>query len=835
MGRIRKDVGWAAACLLALLLPVYAQEGAATPPSGESSIGPGEALYMQLRDVGLDAARVYHIRDASLDRGAVHITLNDGTIAFTHDVAGKVTGAFFEGDGEVLVSPPNRVERASMALFTGGAILEETFSTAYFRFNDQAMPQWKDKVSPTDVATAFIGQWDESARILAQMDALRLLITFAQELPPAAALPATPDHPDSFLHARLQGRKLGKFDVYYDTHSPEQVRVSQLRAVEDQSYYDTWTSFTFDQSGRPPDDLTSDTGDGAAADEIQIEKYKIRAEVRPPTELKATAEVQVQVREGGSRTMLFELSRFLKIEHVEADEIPVEFIHNPALEGSRLASRGDDLVALVFPKPLVTGARMRLRFTYGGDVLADAGRGLLYVGARGTWYPNRGLTMADYDLQFRYPPPWELVATGKQTNDVDGPPATANQEVSRWVTEHPIPLAGFNLGKYVRAQAHAGAVVVDVYAARGVEKTFPQAATPGVDAGHPLLAMPVVPSPARNAQPVADLAAKAIDFFSSRFGPYPYGSLAITQMPGNLSQGWPGLIFLSSFSFLDSTERASLHISDVDSVLDKYLLVHETAHQWWGDTVTWAGYRDQWLVEALANYSSLMLLENLDPAGFRMVMQQYRENLLSSNEQNVPLSKDGPVTLGGRLSNSQFPDGYDIISYQRGTWLLHMLRCMMRDAEHAKNTASEQKGPDAFQRTLLKLRNRYDGKPITTADLVRAFEADLPPSLYYDGHKSLDWFFQGWINGAAIPRLRLQGVKFSDRARETLVNGTILQTDGPDDLVTSVPIYAETGKHTVLLGRVFADGSQTPFHLTAPAGTRKILLDPEQTVLKQEK
>ncbi len=834
MGRFLGRAVGVAACVAALAATLCGQEGVASAPV-PGAPGPAETLYTQLGDVGLDPSRVFHIRDASIDRGAVHITLNDGTIAFTQDVAGKVTGAFFEGDGEVLVSPPNRVERASMALFTGGAILEETFSTAYLRFNDQAMPQWKSKVSPTDVATAFVTQWNETARILSQMDALRLLLTFAQDLPPAShALPTT-EHPDSYLHARIQGHKLGKFDVYYDTHSPEQVRVTQMRTMQEDSYYDTWTSFAVGQSGRPPDDLTSDTGDGAAADEIHIEKYKIRAEVRPPTELKATTELQLDVREGGSRTILFELSRFLKVERAEADEIPVEFIHNPALEGSRLAARGDDLVALVFPKPLVTGEHMRLRFTYSGDVLADAGSGLLYVGARGTWYPNRGLEMADFDLQFRYPPAWELVATGKQTQELDGAMPTSTDGVSRWVTEHPIPLAGFNLGKYVRAQSHAGDVAIDVYAARGVEKTFPQGSKEGMDPTHPLLAMPVAPSPAKNAQPVADLAAKAIDFFSSRFGPYPYAKLAITQMPGNLSQGWPGLIFLSSFSFLDNTERASLHMSDVDNVMDKYLLVHETAHQWWGDTVTWAGYRDQWLVEALANYSSLMLLESLDPAGFRMVMEQYRENLLETNDDGVPLTKDGPVTLGGRLSNSQFPHGYETISYQRGTWLLHMLRCMMRDAEHEKNPSAEHNGPDAFQKTLLKLRERYAGKPITTADVIRAFEADMPPSLYYEGHKSLDWFYQGWVNGSAIPRLRLQNVKFTEHAAETLVSGTIQQGEAPEDMVTSVPVYAVTNKRTILLGRVFADGPETPFHLKAPAGTRKIVLDPEQTVLTQVK
>ena len=58
---------------------------------------PAEALYLQLGQVGLDPARVYQVRGASLDRAAIHITLEDGTIGFTQDVMGRITGAFFRG------------------------------------------------------------------------------------------------------------------------------------------------------------------------------------------------------------------------------------------------------------------------------------------------------------------------------------------------------------------------------------------------------------------------------------------------------------------------------------------------------------------------------------------------------------------------------------------------------------------------------------------------------------------------------------------------------------------------------------------------------------------
>jgi hypothetical protein len=112
------------------------------------------------------------------------------------------------------------------------------------------------------------------------------------------------------------------------------------------------------------------------------------------------------------------------------------------------------------------------------------------------------------------------------------------------------------------------------------------------------------------------------------------------------------------------------------------------------------------------------------------------------------------------------------------------------------------------------------------------FAEDLPPALRYEGKMSLDWFLVGWVNGTALPRLELKAVKFTPHGSATVVSGTILQKDAPENLVTSVPVYALlVGRKTVLLGRVFADGEESSFHLPAPASTRKILLDPNETIL----
>ena len=94
------------------------------------------ALYARIRSVALDPQRVYQVRGASIDRPNLHLDFDDGTLAFTEDICGRITGAFFEGEGEIRLRPPNRVERGSLALFTGMAILEEQFTSAYLRFND---------------------------------------------------------------------------------------------------------------------------------------------------------------------------------------------------------------------------------------------------------------------------------------------------------------------------------------------------------------------------------------------------------------------------------------------------------------------------------------------------------------------------------------------------------------------------------------------------------------------------------------------------------------------------------------------------------------------------
>lgn len=823
-------------CLIVVLACVTLGQQAS--PSAKP--GPAEDLYAKLRSVELDPTKVFKIRDAALDRASIHISLDDGVIGFTQSVAGHITGAFFEGDGELLLTPPNSVERSALASFTGGAILEEKFSGAYFRFNDDVYGELKPFLRTADDTDSFIAQWKGPAQQLSEKDALRLLLTFADGLAgdEKVSPPSTNDH---MLHVMLTGTKLGAFDVLYDSLLSEQIVAGQIKTVAGESYYDLWTSFSIPG----PHEQSEGEGAGAAPNfDFEVTKFKIDTEIKPPTEIQSKAVLTVLARKDCRRTLVFELSRLLKVEKVLADGSPVEFIHNQAIEGSQLARRGNDVVAIVLWSPLRAGQKIELSFEYSGSVLSEAASGLLYVGDRGIWYPNRGMAMADFDLEFKYPTAWTLAATGHKAEQRE----EAGRQISRWVSERPVPVVGFNLGRYSQSVSYAGKIPVLTYATANLERGFPGTSSASVpppevpyisprqNIASLALPKPLPPSPSENVRTVGATSARALEFYERYFGPYPYGELSITQMPGQVSQGWPGLIYLSSFAFLSNDQRARLGMDRNQLALAEQVVAHETAHQWWGDLVGWTSYRDQWIMEALANYSSLMLLESHDPAKFRQIMQVYKDDLIEKREKARPHGEAGPVTLGLRLSSSQFPNSYDAICYGRGTWLFHMLRTMLRDADRKSVPGRAKASADEpFVQVLRKLRNDYEGKSVSTQQLLAEFEAQLPRSLWYEGHKSLAWFYTSWIGGSAVPEFDLRGLKFADKDKATTVTGTITQQEVPEDLVTSVPVYASISGKSVFLGRVFAEGAETQFRISAPLGTRKLLLDPEQTVLSRNR
>src|ERR1051326_8156588 len=246
---------------------------AAGPPPGSSAV----ALYRELLNPSFDAKDVYQIREVSILREDLHISISDGTIAVVREVNGRITGAVFEGVGEVLLVPPNRAERTSLALFTGSAVLEQRFQSAYFRFADDALAQELRAGfrSPAEDAQEFVTRWQEPARQLARADALPILL----------GLTSAREADARFLHVRIGGTEVGIVDLFFDTNISEQINVAQASMVNNVAYYAIWTSFpmrSVRQAAGEEDPATHAT--------MEMSDYSLRVKVQPPSDLNGEAE-----------------------------------------------------------------------------------------------------------------------------------------------------------------------------------------------------------------------------------------------------------------------------------------------------------------------------------------------------------------------------------------------------------------------------------------------------------------------------------------------------------------------------------------------------------------
>src|SRR5438552_2166871 len=129
-----RDCGVSAMVFAALVVfaPKPARPQGATPAAADAT-----ALYALLRQTTVDPRQVYIVHGAKIERGGAKFFFDRGLVALFAPVGGEVTGAVFSGEGEVLLIPPNPVEKRNLNQFIGAPILEEHFVSAFMRFTHQ--------------------------------------------------------------------------------------------------------------------------------------------------------------------------------------------------------------------------------------------------------------------------------------------------------------------------------------------------------------------------------------------------------------------------------------------------------------------------------------------------------------------------------------------------------------------------------------------------------------------------------------------------------------------------------------------------------------------------
>ena len=223
-------------------------------------------------------------------------------------------------------------------------------------------------------------------------------------------------------------------------------------------------------------------------------------------------------------------------------------------------------------------------------------------------------------------------------------------------------------------------------------------------------------------------AQEVLAFYAEKYGPSPYPMLGLVVAEGKVPGGHspPGLVYLQERPPV-LRGRALPDDPSNFSDLAGFFLAHEAAHQWWGQGVAPANYRERWLSEAWAQYSAaLWLRQRLGEGAFRSMMDRMARWAIRCDSA-------GPIHLGQRLGHLRGDSRlFRAVVYDKGAWVLHMLRGLLGDEAFFR-------GSRAF---LQQHRYGKAGTEDLRAALEEASGRDLRP------------YFESWVYGTGLPTLR---------------------------------------------------------------------------------
>ena len=783
-----------------------------TQSANASSASPTpRQLYQLLQAERVDEAHVYTVHDLTLRRDGIAFTFSDGKFAFLQPVDGHFTGAVFSGRGHIFAVPPDASERASLARFLKVPLLDVEFWQAYLRFDDGTAREIQNSLAEQKAATSsdqdFTNDWNPIVTQFNPNSSLRLM----------EALLSSP--PEPYLYSALNSTTVGGFEVVLDERRAEDVLVGQSRRTSDADFFDVWTSYRTENA--PP--LTQEFNSAA---------YAIDTTIGDDLALTGNATVHLNCLAGGQRILEFELSRLLQVQTVTDDQgHPLDFFQNEDMRRKEIARRGNDLLFVALPEQAVAGQQYEFRISYHGSVIQDDGNGVYFVGARGTWYPRlAGVDQfSQFDLRFHWPKRLRLVATGEEVESAE----EGSQKTGHWRSTQPIAVAGFNLGEYA-TQSFGGTPTIQLFANQQLEQSIAAQLQQYSVGGLPQSAreFQILPNPAAVLKQLGTKLNDSVHYYEELNGPFPFRELDVSQIPGSFGQGWPGLLYLTTFVFLPPQAQQQVGLSGhTQEQVQELVPFHEVVHQWWGNLEVPASYRDVWIEEATADYQSLMYDEKRNPSKHPLQewLLRYRDALLAKEpETGKTVEQSGPLDFGYRVDSSKSPEAYRVIIYEKGAWVMHMLRMMLRDPRG--------KNPDArFEELLKNTLEDHRFQTLSTSQLENEVQRLMTPSMDLENSRSMDWFFDEWVRQTGIPEYSLT---FSVRPSKThlLIEGSLEQHDVPDIFTERVPIYglSAAGK-TLFLGSVVTTGATTTFRFTARFRPSKLIIDPEHTILCRTK
>ncbi len=794
-----------------------------------------DALLAEIKIEELRAADAVAVSDLALQAGPLRLRLTSGTVYPASPVAGRSVELIFLGQGELELDPDDPIEARQLEIYTGKRRLSEPISEAVL-------------VLALDAATDAIVARPAAARVdNANLEKAQALLVGWRASPERRRLnvdgailaDAVGDSgAEGYFAGAFEGENLGRFLYVVEPRSFEQVTLGSFEPLElndrerrqvrrhvrreqrrgrllgvsaDQlGQLDSWLSLPLQRDGRRAEGKPS----------FEPEHYDLEVTVENNgEEVLGRARVRLRATTGAGRVASFGLLPDLQVTAARDREgNPIPFFR----------SEGEALVFLAAAPP--AGSTIELELEYQGPAFEplDSVRGRSFV-MRDTlfWYPHAGAEdLATYEVKLRCPKKWQLLGAGTLVAEgVDGSTRWQTRRVTR-----PTKGITFQFGDF---ETHA----------RQLE---------GVRV---LLAVDAVSQVVITGGEVLGWITDAVEFLRGVFGRLPSEELTVVMTQQSFSQAMPGVITLSLDMMRDDAASALQGSED-----PRTIVAHEIAHQWWGIQVPWASYRDQWMSEALANYSSALYGRErlrLRSQWWPGPLSGWQADLQASATTGDDVESLGPVVLGGRLISSLSPEAYDAIVYKKGALVLNLLANLV--------------GPESFHRILRWLAQDAGLRVLSTEGFLdvigRATQLDLDPFarsfIYGTGVPEVEYSYRAEKSGEGDWRLRVEWAytnryRFRYRVVEAgrgldvvreVVPRAPMAADAELVVPVEVPLRPAAGSasgkkkkardedpaigsaSTTRTGYLLLDRSASTVELRLPEEPDKLVIDPGDTVL----
>jgi len=707
--------------------------GAASAPASSYEQRYGEVMALEPR-----ADRIAQVDNLVLRRDVAQFSLASGTLYLLSSVGGHTIGAVFQGRGTFSFSPPTRIEQDRLVRFQGTRSLEVPFTEVVLLFADTTLAELERKLTFNQAKMA------SDPRPVVKKSLEYLSSDDDKSFDPDLMAAFLNGESSDLFYAHINRDRgsplmfmLNPFEFEGVTLAIRAPRIAWTRRPE--------VICQFPRQGPPVAAGVTTERQGTAT----IRHYRLEVTLAQTgmgdLSFAAAARLEIATASPVGPWVPFQLFSKLQVDSARwEDGAPAQVFRGK--DGEQLWVR--------LGRRLQPGETAPLLLYYHGDLIDRFGD-FFFIKSSIAWYPRslEGRSYATFDITYHGPSHYLIASVGNLTDS-----AVAGRVLTtRWTTTEPIRNASFNLGLFedyrVREEGISPVtVMVSEQAHRQLSRVLRQQ---GV----------LVLEQRKMKETVGSDMLQSLKFFQRVYGTPPAAHFYATEIPYLHGEAFPGLVNLSWITFQQTDQQGE----------DQVFRAHEVAHQWWGIGVDFATYHDQWLSEGFADFSGLWYLHAARGGSDKYfgMLRRWRMNIFDKRDE------PSPIWLGYRTSSSKDQTAYQVLVYEKGAWVLHMLRILMLELRTAKD--------DRFTGMMQDFYRTYRGRRASTEDLQRIVEQHIGTSM--------EWFFKQWVYGAEIPTYRVSYKTDRVEGGQFRVTLRVVQEKVADDFQMYVPVTVDLGQN----------------------------------------